>query len=248
MKYKEFAKKVINNYAKIDRKKARFLMNKFLEEEDPKKIRKQAKKQNKVAYTFYSFLETKTLKNGSKIFYSYGIVLKKKKGAYKKQGLKKYGLTAFRYPGDPYVYIFAENSKSLQRYWQEVLKREGEAHIVDLLKDGLEVYPWRLIRTIEKHIRLRPARLFVLGWQLKEFDLVKEKKLSVIYKSEIAKLRWKVFSRTRKADWHGLFEDTEKALLSYAKSVVKDKSVFTKMIASKKWLTIEEILNSKKTV
>jgi len=240
-------KKYITNpyYAEEERGRAKDLFEKY----NSKSV-SEIKKENLFIFKLLEFLAVKHHKDRSKIVYTTCSILPKRKGTYPIKTLKQYGITPFRprYPNSRYVYLFAEGTTSLERFAKEKLHdRKKPPEIKQLYGNGLDIYPYLITRDeVTNKVKLLPNKLFIMGWRIKENRIVAKRKLNVTYGSEIAKLRWMVFSRTRKADWKGKFEDMQQAYLKLLKK--ENARLYQKTIRTKEYVLIKKILRSKQIV
>jgi len=241
-------------FAKIEKlsKSERSLAMKLFEAWKNKSL-SEVKRFNLFIFKLRCFLARKHAKDGTKIVYTACIVLPKRRGAYPRKVLQQYKITPFRprYPTSPYVYLFAEDTKALERFIDEYLmKKEGrkkKPHIINLYTEGLHIYPYLIMRTFTNTVHLYPSRYLKIAWKIQEKRIIAKRKINASYGSEIAKLRWIVFSRTRSAEWKEEdYKDMQEQYLNLIKA--ENKSLYYRIKRTKEYVYPAKILRAKEIV
>ena len=213
----------------------------------------EVKRFNLLIFKLRAFLARKHTKDGRKIVYTACIVLPKKRGAYPRKVLQFYGITPFRprYPAWPYLYLFAEDTKDLQRFTNEYLmekdKRKKPPQIINLYTEGLHIFPYLLLRTYTDTVHLYPSRYLKIAWKIQEKRIIAKRRINASFGSEIAKLRWIVFSRTRSAEWKEEdYKDMQEQYLNLLKA--ENKSLYYRIRRTKEYVYPAKILRAKEIV
>jgi len=211
------------------------------------------KKLNLFIFKLRCFLARKHTKDGTKIVYTACIVLPRKRGAYPRKVLQQYKITPFRprYPSSPYVYLFAEDTKALEKFIDEYLMkkedRKKKAKIINLYSEGLHIFPYLIMRSFTDTVHLYPSPYLKIAWKIQEKRIIAKRKINASYGSEIAKLRWIVFSRTRSAEWKEEdYKDMQEQYLSLLKA--ENKSLYYRIRRTKEYVYPAKILRAKEIV